>query len=223
MQKYDPPGEVGTAATRSRGRPRAFDRDAALEQATRLFWSKGYEATSITDLTKAMGIGSPSLYAAFGSKEALYAEALQHYAKTNEHFVWAAFRSADTARGAVRALLMDSASALSGCIADMPRGCMVTLSSVGSEGHADLGEIVKAARAVTLERLETRFQQAVENGDIPEDSDTRALARFVQAVQAGMSILARDGASRSELEDVTSVAMAGWDARARSGGKTVSG
>ncbi len=90
------PGEEATA--RSRGRPRGFDRQEALEQATRLFWVKGYEATSIADLTQAMGIGSPSLYAAFGSKEALYAESLQHYAETNEHLVWAAFHSADTAR-----------------------------------------------------------------------------------------------------------------------------
>lgn len=223
MQKSEPSNEEGKPAPRSRGRPRAFDRGAALEQATRLFWSKGYEATSMTDLTKAMGIGSPSLYAAFGSKETLYAEALQHYAETNEHLVWAAFQSADTARAAVQCLLMDSAAALTGCIADLPRGCMVTLSSVGSEGHATLGEIVKAARAVTLERLEARLEQAENSGEIPEATDTRALARFVQAVQAGMSILARDGASRSELEDMTSVAMAGWDARTRPNKKNASG
>jgi len=223
MQKPDRSEVGGAASARSRGRPRGFDRDAALEQATLLFWSKGYEATSITDLTKAMGIGSPSLYAAFGSKEALYAEALQHYGRTNEHYVWAAFQAADTVRDAVQSFLMDSSAALTGCIADKPRGCMATLSSVGSEGHTDLGEIVKAARAVTLKRLEERLAQAVHSGEISKATDTHALARFVQAVQAGMSILARDGASRAELEGITSAAMAGWDARTHSGGDTTSG
>jgi AcrR family transcriptional regulator len=94
----------------SRGRPRAFDREAALAQATRLFWRKGYTATSISDLTEVMKIGSPSLYAAFGSKEALYAEALRHYCERYDVLVWTNFGAAKTARGAVEALLMDSAT-----------------------------------------------------------------------------------------------------------------
>jgi AcrR family transcriptional regulator len=198
---------------RARGRPRAFDREAALAQATRLFWVKGFEATSIADLTEAMGIGAPSLYAAFGSKEALYAEALRHYAESNEPLVWSGFFSAATARDAVLSFLMDSAAALTGCLADIPRGCMVALSSVGSEGHAELGEQVRAARAVTFDRLEARLNQAVAAGEIPASTDIRALARFVQTVQNGMSILARDGASCAELEGVAQVAMLGWDAR----------
>src|SRR3954465_6901479 len=116
MQKSDKISNVDETPARSRGRPRAFDREAALAQATRLFWEKGFEATSITDLTEAMGIGSPSLYAAFGSKEALYAEALNYYQETNEALVWAGFRAAPTAREAVKALLMDSAAVLTGSV-----------------------------------------------------------------------------------------------------------
>ncbi|MCZ3380241.1 TetR/AcrR family transcriptional regulator [Rhizobium sp. AG207R] len=213
MQNSDLKSDVTPTTTPARGRPRAFDRAAALEQATCLFWTKGFEATSIADLTHAMGIGAPSLYAAFQSKEALYAEALRHYVETNEGYVWAGFHSATTARDAVRSFLMDSAAALTGCVADIPRGCMVTLSSVGSEGHVELGELVRSARAVTLERLLTRLDQAVAEGEIPASTDLHALARFVQTVQNGMSILARDGASRAELEAVADVAMAGWDVR----------
>lgn len=199
--------------SRGRGRPRAFDREAALARATRLFWERGYEATSISDLTEAMGIGSPSLYAAFGSKDALYAEALQHYCEKNEPYAWAGFLTAGTAREAVRRLLMDSAAALTGCLADMPRGCMVTLSAVGSEGHEELGELVRSFRALTLERLTARIKEGVGTGEIPAAVDVHALARFVQTVQNGMSILARDGVARSELESVAELAMAGWDAR----------
>ncbi|WP_454856424.1 TetR/AcrR family transcriptional regulator [Rhizobium binxianense] len=211
MQKLDHTSK--SDERRGRGRPRAFDREAALAQATRLFWIKGFEATSIADLTEAMNIGAPSLYAAFGSKEALYAEALRHYRENNEPLVWSGFFSAATAREAVMSFLMDSAAALTGCLADIPRGCMVALSSVGSEGHAELGELVRTARAVTFDRLEARLGQAVTKGEIPASTDIRALARFVQTVQNGMSILARDGASRTELEGVAEVAMLGWDAR----------
>lgn len=200
-------------AARGRGRPREFDREAALAQATRVFWSKGFEATSISDLTKAMGIGSPSLYAAFGSKEAIYAEALQHYGQCYEPLFWSNFHSAATAREAMMSLLLDSAASMSGCRADIPNGCMVALSSVGSEGHEQLGGLLRSARAVGLERIKARLERAVADGEVPASVDLHALARFVQTVQSGMSILARDGASRAELEDVAQVAMMGWDAR----------
>lgn len=205
--------DCGPAAGRVRGRPREFDRTSALEKATRLFWSKGYEATSITDLTKAIGIGSPSLYAAFSSKEALYTEALRHYADTWGHLVWGGFEVARTAREAVLVLLLDSASALTGQSADIPLGCMMTLSAVGSEGHVQLGETVRSGRAVTFNRLRERFGRAIADMEIPPSVDIDALARFVQVIQNGMSILARDGALREELEKVAEIAMSGWDAR----------
>jgi AcrR family transcriptional regulator len=197
------------AGSRVRGRPRAFDRDVALTAAMRLFWQKGFTATSINDLTQAMGIGSPSLYAAFGSKEALYAEALAHYQKSHESIVWDGFFAASSARAAVAAFLQDSAAGLS----QTPNGCMVTLSAVGAEGHSSLGALVSSARNVTLERLKTRLKQGVVTGEIGEEVDIHALARFVQTVQNGMSLLARDGASRADLEAVAETALLGWDAR----------
>ncbi|WP_233222244.1 TetR/AcrR family transcriptional regulator [Allosphingosinicella deserti] len=194
---------------RGRGRPRAFDRGAALTAAMHLFWKKGYCATSISDLTEAMGIGSPSLYAAFGSKEALYAEALGHYRETHEAIVWSRFSKANTATEAVEAFLQDSAAGLS----RTPNGCMVTLSAVGSEGQTALGALVAAARNVTLERLVARFEQAVAEGEIADTLDIHSLARFVQTVQNGMSLLARDGTSAAELATVAETAMLAWHAR----------
>lgn len=214
MQNSDERAKPSEAnAPRARGRPRAFDREAALAKAMRLFWCKGYEATSISDLTEIMGIGSPSLYAAFGSKEALYAEAVRYYVDTNQDYAWAPFYAADTARGAVAAYLSSLAAALTGSLADVPLGCMVTLSSVGGEGHVELGELVRSERLVFLDRLKARLEQALAEGEIPASMNIHALARFVQTVHSGMSILARDGASREELESVGQIAMQGWDAR----------
>lgn len=216
MQKLDKTAQAGKQARAgARGRPRAFDRQSALAQATRLFWQKGYEATSISDLTKALGIGAPSLYAAFGSKEALYAEALRHYQESYDALIWSRFFAAATARDAVQALLADSAQVLTGSLCDIPNGCMVTLSSVGCEGHSSLGEMVRNARAITFGRLQTRLTQAVQTGEISASTDIPALARFVQTLQNGMSILARDGVSGPELAAMVEMAMAGWDARVR--------
>jgi AcrR family transcriptional regulator len=201
--------EVG----RSRGRPRVFDRTAALAKATHLFWEKGFHATSISDLTHAMEIGSPSLYAAFGSKETLYVEALEFYRETYEGFIWDGFFSASTVREAIKRYLMDSAAALSGSVLETPRGCMVTLSSVGSEGYPELGELVRSGRAGTRSRLEERLGRAIEENEIPQSVEPHSLARFVQAVQSGMAVLSKDGASRIDLEAVAEVAILACDAR----------
>ena len=198
--------------TRARGRPRAFDRDAALAHAMRLFWQKGYAATSIADLTQAMGIAAPSLYAAFGSKDALYVEALNHYADLYGPIGWQAFLEGKTARASIEGWLLDSARLLTGGAGNVPLGCMVTLSAVGSEGHQALGELVRSGRASGLARVRARLAQGVADGDLAPSVDLDALARFAHLVQNGMSIQARDGVGRAELEAVARIAMLGWDA-----------
>ena len=199
------------ALRRGRGRPRVFDRNEALGLATRLFWLKGYDGTSIVDLTDAIGIEAPSLYAAFGSKKELYAAALRHYGENYEGLVWNNFRAAVTARDAAMAYLMDSAAALTGSLADVPRGCMVTLSGIGGEAHPELGSLLRAARASVFGRLKARFERAVSDGDLLDSVDVAGLALFVQNIQSGMSILARDGAGREDLELIARIAMLGWD------------
>lgn len=202
---------VASTPRRVRGRPRVFDREEALGQATRLFWLKGYDGTSIVDLTDAIGIEAPSLYAAFGSKKELYAAALRYYGENYEGLVWDNFRAAATARDAAKAYLMDSAAALTGAIADTPRGCMATLSSIVGEAHPQLGSLLLAVRAVVFDRLKARFERAVSEGELADSVDVAGLARFVQNNQSGMSILARDGIGRAELEHVAKIAMLGWD------------
>lgn len=205
------------SAPRARGRPRAFDRGAALMKAMRLFWIKGYEATSIADLTAALGVGSTSLYAAFESKDALYAEALRLYSATYEDLVLGRFRQAPTAREAALAYLWDSAAAMTGSDCDLPRGCMVTLGTVGSEGHDELGELMKGTRSGGYVVLLARLNQAVAEGELSRSVDVTNLARYLQTVQSGMAVRARDGASREELQAVAGIAMAGWDGMVHGG------
>ncbi|MEI7142966.1 TetR/AcrR family transcriptional regulator [Pectobacterium brasiliense] len=215
MQNSFTPKNVATERP-AKGRPRAFDREKALEKATRLFWHKGFSATSMSDLTAAMGIGSPSLYAAFGSKEELYAEAVRYYAEHYGPRVWAGFDSAQTARDAVQAYLMDSAAALTSVNGSGdPLGCMLVLSAVGEEGNANLGAIVRDARAQALKKLETRFEQAVSEGELDAALNVNGLARYVLAIQGGMVLQSRDGTSRTELENIVQCTLSGWDAQVR--------
>lgn len=199
-----------------RGRPRNFDRQTVLDRAMRVFWARGYAATSISDLTEAMGIGAPSLYATFGSKASLYAEAIKQYQTQYQHRTWAGFWNAATAREAIERLLLDSAIVLTGsCSEGNPLGCMVTLSAAESEGYSDLGKMVITARNEILSRLNDRLSVAVTDGEIDPSVNVAALARYVAAIQNGMSIHARDGATRNELENVARVAMIGWDAQTK--------
>jgi len=211
MQKEDSTPSKTLAPARGRGRPRAFDREAALAAAMRLFWVKGYEATSIADLTEVMGVGTTSLYAAFGSKDELYAEALRFYSMTYEDLVLGRFRQAATAREAALAYLWDSATAMTGSDCDLPHGCMVTLGTVGSDGHTELGDLMRTTRGGAFDVLSARLDRAVAEGELPKALDVARLARFLQTVQSGMAIRARDGAERSELQAVAEIAMAGWD------------
>jgi len=196
---------------RGRGRPRAFDRETALARAMRLFWVKGYEATSIADLTEVMGVGSTSLYAAFGSKDELYAEALKLYSATYEDLVLGRFRKAATAREAALAYLRDSAEAMTGSDCHLPRGCLVTLGTVGSDGHTEVSDLMREARDSAFDVLRARLEKAASDGDLPRSVDVVELARFLQTVQSGMAIRARDGADRAELQAVAEIAIAGWD------------
>ena len=193
-----------------RGRPRSFDRSAALARAMEVFWTKGYEGASISDLTEAMGIGSPSLYAAFGSKEALFREAIDLYGRTEGPAIWDAVENAPDARSAVAGFLTATAHSFSR--PGKPRGCMVVLSQLNpTEASASVCAALRENRAQGQSGLERRLRRAVEVGELAPGTDVAALAAFYLTVQQGMSIQARDGASEETLLAVAKGAMAAWE------------
>ncbi len=191
------------------GRPRGFDRDTALEAAMFLFWRKGFAATSMNDLCDAMGVSSPSLYAAFGSKEALYLEAVEHYVRTQGPPVWDKLAEGATARAGIENLLIAAANSLPKSRAT-PAGCMAVLAAVGDEWPTAIARVVKKVRLEMLGMLRSRLETAVAKGELPASTDIGGLSRFYLSVFQGMAIQARDGASQAELKAVAATAMAGW-------------
>lgn len=191
------------------GRPREFDRDAALQAAMLSFWRKGFAATSMNDLCEAMGIRSPSLYAAFGSKEALYLEAIQHYVRTVGPMVWAKLSAAPTAREGVEKMLLAATETLPEFGA-IPGGCMAVLGAVSDEWPAAITDVVRQVRRDMLEMLRSRLQAAVTEGELPASTDIEHLSRFYLSVFQGMAIQARDGATSADLKGIAASAMLVW-------------
>lgn len=193
------------------GRPREFDRDAALEAAMHLFWRKGFSTTSMTELCDAMGIRSPSLYAAFGSKEALYLEAVDHYVRTIGPPVWNKLFEGTTARIGVTKLLLAATESLPESD-KVPPGCMAMLAGVGDEWPDAITEAVKRVRFDSLEMLRSRLGAAMADGELPSSTDVDRLSRFYLAVFQGMAIQAIDGATSAQLKEVAETAMSAWPA-----------
>ena len=195
----------------ARGRPRNFDRNAALAAAMETFWRSGYEGASMAALTAAMGINSPSLYAAFGSKEALFREAVELYLASEASKGVAILDRAPTARDAVHALLRQTIENL--VRPDRPHGCLVMLGD-GNVTPQDSGvhEYLCQCRRDSQAMLETRLKRGLRDGDIPSGADVATIAAFYMTVTQGLSLRARDGASRDALMRIADAAMAGWDA-----------
>ncbi|MEU5088231.1 TetR/AcrR family transcriptional regulator [Streptomyces sp. NPDC021356] len=202
-------GEVGggVPAARRRGRPRSFDRATALEKAVLAFWEHGYEGTSVADLTRAMGIGAPSLYAAFGDKQALFAEVVRDYGERYGSFGARALAEEPSARAAVERTLREAAAEYTA--PGRPHGCLV----IHAATHCTTPEVEESLRARRNENIaafESRMRADVAAGELPAGTDTGALARFVGAVIQGMSQQARDGASRTDLEALAEIALTIW-------------
>lgn len=181
----------------SRGRKRAFDDEVALHTAMKLFWRQGYEGTSIADLTRALGINPPSLYAAFGSKQELFEKTLDRYMCERAIQVEEAM-ARPTAHEAVLTLLTGRAEVFTS--ADQPAGCMTVQAGLASgELHHEIVDLLAAAREETRRTVLNRFERALADGDLPSGTDCTALARYVMTAIYGLSVEAGSGAPREEL------------------------
>jgi AcrR family transcriptional regulator len=195
----------------ARGRPRAFDIDEALDRALCVFWRKGYEGTSLPDLTEAMGINRPSLYAAFGNKESLFRKVLDRYTEGPAAHVRGALEE-PTARGVVERLFCCGIDLLTD--ARNPRGCLIVQGALACGGAAEsVRRELVSRRLAGEDAIRRRFERSVAEGDLPADADAADLARFVTTVSHGMAVQAAGGASREELQRVAALALRAWPER----------
>lgn len=195
-----------------RGRPRAFDRDAALQSAMELFWAVGYEAATLEDLQAAMGgIAPPSFYAAFGSKERLFREVVELYRATVGRGPAEALEGHSTAREAIEAMLAEAARSF--CTPGKPRGCLLVSGAMScSRGSQGVHDQLLELRRLAPEAIRRRLERGIEDGDLPQDLDLEPIASFYATVLYGLAVRARDGATDESLMAAVRGAMAAWDA-----------
>jgi AcrR family transcriptional regulator len=193
-----------------KGRPREFDADEVLDRALEVFWRKGYEGASLSELTEAMGINRPSLYAAFGNKEELFRKALDRYADGPAAYTREAL-NAPTARGVLERLLHGAAEALTH--PDYPPGCLGVHGALScGEAAESIRDELSARRAAYVVLLRQRLERARTEGDLATDIACADLARLVMTVMQGMAVQAAGGASREDLRRVAEMMLRTWPA-----------
>ena len=197
-----------TKTTKQRGRPTAFNQDVALDKALNVFWSHGYEGASMAELTKAIGINKPSIYAAFGNKEALFRKVLARYITGAVAFVGEAMKES-TAHQAVEKLLLQAVDFFSD--KSTPNGCMIVQGALtcGESAGAIQQELI-AYRHHFESSLTKRFELAKEQGDLPQYTNTKQLAKYVATIHQGMSVQSTSGTSREELLAIVEIALKNW-------------
>lgn len=207
------PKTDASAEPRGKGRPRCFDRDSALLRALNVFWRRGYEPASISELCKAMGINAPSLYSAFGNKAKLFLEAVNFYEKTYWEAPSKRLMAEPDLYKAIDDFFKDAARIL--LSPDSPCGCMVVLAAVNvSDDSEDIAKAILKLRLDTKELFAARLRQAITDGQLPPEADVAALACAFNTMLEGLSLQARDGLSQPELARVAALAvrlLPGWE------------
>jgi AcrR family transcriptional regulator len=192
------------------GRPREFDVEKALDQALHVFWRNGYEGSSIADLTQAMGINPPSLYAAFGNKEGLFRKALDRYVEHRTEF-WNEALAQPTARGTIEHLLNESVGFLTET--HNPHGCLLVRGTLScSDAAAAIQRELTARRSKGEIALRERFARGKDEGELPAAFPADDFARYIMTILEGMSVRAAGGATRDELQKVADMALRAWPA-----------
>lgn len=191
-----------------RGRPREFCVDDALARALEVFWNRGYEGTSLNDLTEAMGINRPSMYAAFGNKEELFKKALNLYEREKMAYIGKALEQ-KTARLVAETMLKGAID--TACGGDQPHGCLRVINSVACSPEAGSirEEIIKRGKAGRA-ALVKRFERAKVEGDLPSHVDAEGLTALLVAMLQGISLQASQSATRDDLERLADTALALW-------------
>ncbi|GGP96070.1 TetR/AcrR family transcriptional regulator [Shewanella ulleungensis] len=189
------------------GRPRGFDIDIALEQALNVFWRNGYEGTSLNELTEAMGIKKPSLYAAFGNKEQLFFKAIDLYENRPDSLFNIAFQHEHIA-DVIRGLLLGAAAQFTDC--SHPQGCALINSTLScSEASDSIKKTVLERKLKHKQQLADRFEQAKCKGELQDDCEPVVLASLMTTLFQGLSMQASEGASVEELQQVAAMAAEG--------------
>lgn len=199
---------VRNEAVVAKGRPREFDVDRALDRALKVFWRKGFEGASLPDLTKAMGINRPSLYAAFGNKAALFRRAVERYIEGPASQIRRALEE-PTARQVVERWFRENIELITD--SRNPRGCFLVQSALTCGDTADtIRRELARRRAASETALCERFERAIAEGDLPRNCEPADLARYVATVSQGMAVQAAGGATREELQKVAERALSAW-------------
>jgi AcrR family transcriptional regulator len=193
--------------TPTRGRPRSFDRDAALDKAVRLFWRRGYEATSIRDLTEELGIGAPSLYSAFGDKQQLFTEVLRVYEAEYGGFIDEALAEESTARQAAARIFAQAPGRYTR--RGLPAGCLIVSGDAGTT-EATVQDALRRIRRRNVAEFVDKISVDVERGTLPAETDAPALAQYTMAMLNGIAQAASDRVPRSLLEQAARIALQAW-------------